>query len=254
MGRIQGIEIADLEATPASLKVYISEFLGFIGGLTGAPYVGFVERLAEVFGQRGITEVLELCAGHGGPSRQLQPMLKKRGHHVGWTLTDLRPPPPEDRALIEARAPGIRFADTSVDATHVPEELRGFRVVCNAFHHFPPELARAILEDAVTRGEGIAIMEVTARHPMHMLSVLFLPFNALLILPFMRPFRWSRLGWVLTGIGPFIGLFDGLVSCVRVYSPAELDALTEGLPGTWESGRAKMKGPGFVTYCIGLPE
>ncbi len=39
----------------------------------------------------------------------------------------------------------------------------------------------------------------------------------------------------------------------RVHAPKELDALTEGLDGTWESGRLPMKGPGFVTYLIGSP-
>ena len=43
----------------------------------------------------------------------------------------------------------------------MPDELGGFRTLFNAFHHFPPERARAILEDAVHKGQGIGVFEFT---------------------------------------------------------------------------------------------
>ncbi len=47
----------------------------------------------------------------------------------------------------------------------VPRELKGFRTMFTSFHHFPPEEARAILQNAVDAGEGIGIFEITRRAP-----------------------------------------------------------------------------------------
>jgi hypothetical protein len=56
---------------------------------------------------------------------------------------------------------------------------------------------------------------------------------------------------------PLVSLFDGLVSCLRTYSVAELRELTEGLNATnyeWEIGEVKsMAGPIPITYLIGVP-
>ena len=50
-----------------------------------------------------------------------------------------------------------------VDAQQVPDDLPGFRLVCNGFHHLRPEQARACLLDAVRQGRGVALVELTSR-------------------------------------------------------------------------------------------
>ena len=61
-----------------------------------------------------------------------------------------------------------------------------------------------------------------------MLGILFSPLVTLLVVPFLRPFRWA---WIpLTYLIPIIPLFivwDGLVSCLRCYNQDELLALTQ---------------------------
>ncbi len=68
----------------------------------------------------------------------------------------------KSRAASEGR---IRFYPGSVDATHVPRELKGLRTMFTSFHHFLPDAGRAILQDAVDAGEGIGIFEIPRRAP-----------------------------------------------------------------------------------------
>ena len=145
-----------------------------------------------------------------------------------------------------------------MDATRVPDELVGFRTLFSAFHHFRPEQARTILADAVRKRQGIAIFEGTYHSALAMLLMLLVPLMVVLMTPFIRPFRWSRLFWTyLIPVVPLVSLFDGLVSCLRTYSVQELRELTEGLETKnfqWEIGEVKSTaGPIPITYLIGVP-
>ena len=91
-----------------------------------------------------------------------------------------------------------------------------------------------------------------------MFLMLPVPLMVILMTPFIRPFRWSRLFWTyLIPLVPLVSLFDGLVSCLRTYSVAELRELVEGLEGEhyqWEIAELKSKpNPIPVTYLIGVP-
>jgi hypothetical protein len=56
---------------------------------------------------------------------------------------------------------------------------------------------------------------------------------------------------------PFVLLFDGIVSCLRTYRPAELSGLIHELGATnyqWQTGvfrESMLKAP--ITYLIGFP-
>jgi len=67
----------------------------------------------------------------------------------------------------------------------------------------------------------------------------------------------SRLVWTyLPPVLPIVGLFDGIVSCLRTYSPTELRELSRGLDSyDWEIGE-KRNGwsPLVVTYLVGVPK
>jgi hypothetical protein len=139
---------------------------------------------------------------------------------------------------------------------NVPGTLKGLRTMFTSFHHFPPEDARAILQNAVDAGESIGIFEATKRAP----STIGLIFTGILLLflhtPRIRPFRWSRLLWTyLIPVIPLVLLFDGVVSCLRTYRPQELREIVEKLTSCeyqWEIGElATGKVP--VTYLIGYP-
>jgi hypothetical protein len=157
-----------------------------------------------------------------------------------------------------ASASRIHFLARSVDATQIPEHLDGFRTLISSFHHLQPDEARRLLQDSVSRRQGIGIFEAPARRALTLLSLFFIPIAAWLFVPFRRPFRWSRLLWTyLVPVTPFVLFFDGLVSCLRAYSPAELREMTRGLATSgyrWEIGE-KSGGilPLMVTYLVGYP-
>jgi hypothetical protein len=138
---------------------------------------------------------------------------------------------------------GITYHREPVDAAHVDSGLTGFRTMFTAFHHFRPEQARAVLADAVAKGEGIGIFECAHRDFLMLLFTLPTPLRVLIATPFIRPFRWSRLLWTyLIPALPFVLLFDSVVSVLRVYSVEELHGLTVGLNGYhWDIGQVRSR-------------
>ncbi|HEX4935800.1 MAG TPA: hypothetical protein VFV33_21620, partial [Gemmatimonadaceae bacterium] len=145
-----------------------------------------------------------------------------------------------------------------VDATRVPESLGGFRTMFSAFHHFAPHTARRILGDAVARREPLAVFEATTRSVACLSFVLLAPLITLLVMPIVRPRRWTNfLFTYLIPIVPLMVLWDGVVSCLRTYDVPELHALARAADpeGTydWQAGEVYRRGPIPVTYLIGVP-
>jgi hypothetical protein len=259
MKRLQLIEIHDQEWCPRAIRDAVTDYLQFvIAKMKG--YAPVVPVLAAALQRTATRQVLDLCSGAGGPWFWLQPVLAKRGLDVSVCLTDKYPNPdalgaPSDLNLGHQV---IRYLPEPVDVTGVPDELAGFRTLFSAFHHFRPEQARAILSDAMRKHQGIAVFEGTYHSAPAMFLMLLVPLMVLLVTPFIRPFRWSRLLWTyLVPVVPLVSLFDGLVSCLRTYSVPELRALTEGLDTRtyqWEIGEVRsMAGPIPITYLIGVP-
>jgi hypothetical protein len=95
--------------------------------------------------------------------------------------------------------------------------------------------------------------------------MLGLPWIALLAVPFIRPWRVSRLFWTyLIPAIPLVLLVDGIVSCLRSYSEDELTALIRSLrpspsagtptPYQWTVGWLPSPlSPIGVTYAVGYP-
>jgi hypothetical protein len=203
--------------------------------------------------------IVDLCSGGGGPWLHLARKLKADARDFHVCLTDKYP---NLQAFGEAQASSqnhIRFHRGSVDAMNVPPELEGFRTMFTSFHHFPLEEARAIVQNAVDTRQGIGLFEITRRSPSAIILVFLWALTPFLFTPFVRPFRWSRLlcTYVIPII-PFVLLFDGVVSCLRAYSPRELRELIAKLRVTeyqWELGEYRgvfLKLP--VTYLIGYPQ
>jgi len=139
----------------------------------------------------------------------------------------------------------------------VPPDLKGFRTLFNAFHHFDPNAAREVLTDAVGRRQGIGVFELVERSWVWFVALLFFPLFAWAVTPFIRPFRLSRLLWTyLLPVVPLSFAIDGLLSCLRSYSLNELRGLADGYEASydWESGHAPSCGGSRVTYLIGLPK
>jgi hypothetical protein len=215
------------------------------------PYDSVAPRLAELLRTAGTDQVVDLCSGAGGPWRTLLPALQAVHDRAGVVLTDLHPIPRQDLP------PGAHYRDTPVDATRLPEELTGVRTIFEGLHHFPPERARDLLADAAARGVPFAAFEVTQRSLPYLLGQLLLVIPLVWgFTPLIRPLHWWRLALTyLVPLIPLLILWDGVVSSLRTYAPADLERLTTGLGGDgykWSSGVHRVQGMA-ITYLIGQP-
>lgn len=210
--------------------------------------------MAELLRATGRDRIIDLCSGGAGPVPPLMADLRAAGLPVTATLTDFYP----NRAAFAAAASAVvDSVPDPVDARAVPPELAGVRTLFNAFHHFRPVDAAAVLRDAVRAGQPVGVFEAMDRRLVGVLPMVFLvPLIVLLVTPLVRPFRWDRL--VLTYLLPAVPLtvwWDGVVSALRAYTPAELEALgREAGPGyEWRAGWVPLGGgsPGRLTYLLG---
>jgi len=240
------------------LRDYVTEGLQFLFDFANLyrPMAGPLRRALD---QAGTHQVVDLCSGAGGPWPRLCEAFEREGVSVDVCLTDKHPNVSATKPLRGADACVIHFRAEPVDATDIPASLAGFRTMFTSFHHFRPAEARAILQDAAKKQQGIGVFEIPRRSVRTMLMVFLVPIGYLLLVPTMRPFRWSRLLWAyLIPVVTFVLWFDGIISCLRAYSPAELLELTKGLSVNgyrWQSGEQRGEGAAAttVTYLIGCP-
>jgi hypothetical protein len=256
MGRIQLFEFEDQPWFPQVIRAYMQDHLTFMAGRTPRPYQGFVMKLKSAMERLHQRELLDLCSGSGGPARVIVQLLRSQGLEANGRVSDLFPNLDAYRYLEKATEGAVRGVDDPVDATNVPMELRGFRLVANGFHHLPPQQAIKVLADAVAKQQGIAVVEMVNRSILAFLSVGIGTILTFLAAPFIKPFRFSRLFFTyLIPLIPLCLLWDGIVSCLRVYSPAELQDLVSRINTNdyeWDIGALRL-GPGVVTYLIGIP-
>jgi hypothetical protein len=239
MGRLHLVELHDLAWCPRSLRDALTDFLAFALNL-GHTYAPAGPMLRQAVRRSGAARVVDLCSGAGGPWSRL-------GGEVGVpvVLTDRFP------------HRGISLYHVPVDARAVPAGLKGFRTLFTSFHHFRPAEARAILADAVRARQGIAVFEAARRRPFDIALIALTWLGVLVATPFVHPFLWSRFFWTyLPPVLPLVGTFDGVVSCIRWYSPAELRALAQEFDEySWDIGITRdPRSPLHMTYLIGVPK
>jgi hypothetical protein len=261
MRRVQFIELHEQAWFPASVRDEITDALQFGFNLLKA-YAPIASLLQSALDSSGSRSIVDMCSGGGGPWLDLSRKLKPQQPHGDplalqiW-LTDKYPNLGAFQKVRAASENRINYYAGSVDAMKVPDELKGLRTMFTSFHHFSPEQARVILQNAVDAGEGIGVFELTRRA----WSTIGLMFCWVLMLfvcrPWIRPFRWSRLLWTyLVPIIPLAMLFDGVVSCLRTYRPEELREMVEQLTANayrWEMGELST-GRAPITYLIGYPQ
>ncbi len=259
MRRLHLIELEDQTWFPAPARDAGTDFLRFMLNL-GNNYAPAVPLLARAVERAGARRIVDLCAGGGGPWQRLLPALAEQGVRCDVLLTDRFPNQDAAAALREVgpRPGEVSYHPEPVDALAVPAQLDGLRTVFSAFHHFPPAAATALIRDAVRAGAPIAVFESTERSAASMASVLLAPIILLLATPFLRPFRWSRLLLTyLIPLVPLLILWDGLVSCLRSYTPDELRALVDAIPEAsayeWHIGTLRGRAPVPITYLISTP-
>ncbi|MEZ4451284.1 MAG: hypothetical protein R3B09_17525 [Nannocystaceae bacterium] len=259
MKRRHLFEFEDLPWLPTALRDMVTGLLGrtLEFGRLYHPVAPLLARALRATGERSI---LDLCSGGGGPVSGLRRRLaREHGLAIEVRLSDLYPNAGAFEHIAAGDDGGITFEAGSVDATAVPGHLGGFRTMFSCFHHFRPREAEAILRDAFTQGRGVGIFEVTERSPAGVAQAMMGPLAALVLTPFVRPFRISRLLLTyLVPVVPALFLFDGVVSNLRTYTPDELRAMTASMRRAdyrWEIGQVRHPVlPTRVTYVLGLPQ
>ncbi|MFN0102609.1 MAG: hypothetical protein ACKV2U_11030 [Bryobacteraceae bacterium] len=252
MRRFHLIELEDQDWMPAVIRDGVTDYLS-AAIRVGNTYGPVTSALANALLTSGEERVIDLCAGGGGPWQTLLPALRTKGWAGTVTLTDRFP----NSKAVERLTTGVTYYPESVDALEVPKELSGFRTLFTAFHHFPPAAARALLADAAAKAAPIALFEVTHRSPRYIFAMLFSPLTVMILTPVIRPFSWSRLLFTyLIPLVPLVVTWDGIVSCLRTYTVAELRSMTMEIPGNhrWDVGEVKGKGLLPLTYLFGLPQ
>lgn len=258
MRRLHLVELEDLPWFPAPIRDLLTDFLRFMGEL-GYPFGIIAGRVAEIMRTTGRTRIVDLCSGGAGPVERFARDLQAQGATVERVILTDKYPNRNAFAHVAERSGGlVDYVATPVDATGVPTDLRGLRTIFNAFHHFPPELARAIIQDAVNKREPIAVLEMLVKTSLPTIAI-GSPLAAFAVAPFIRPFSWRRI--LLSMVVPLVPLlvaFDGMVSCLRIYTPEELQELVDSLENTdgyrFEIGRKRKLPFEPVTYLLGWPE
>ncbi len=229
MKRRHLFEIADEVWCPALIRDFVTDYLEHVITVTKV-YEPIVEPLQRAVKAAQAEFVIDLCSGGGGAWRQMKESFAAQCPAVKIYLTDLHPNKGVPERLRKLSGDTIEFHSNSVNALRVPPELKGFRTLFSSFHHFKPEKARAILRDAVESRNGIGIFEATRRQPKAIAAMLFIPLVVWVLTPKIRPLRLSRLLLTyLLPVVPLVILFDGIVSCLRTYTAAELKEFTDEL-------------------------
>jgi hypothetical protein len=255
-GGARFFEFHDQKWFPNDLRDGVTDGLQFTLSL-GRVYRPIVPLLNKAVEASRAKRIVDLCSGGGGPWLWLCRLLRvSGGRNIEVCLTDKYP----NIAAFEnaKRKTGCRVTSNPgcVDAASLPGGLSGFRTIFTSFHHFTPDEAVAILQNAADDGQGIGVFEAAKRDPLTILLTVLTPVAGFLTAPFIRPFRVSRLFWTyVIPVIPFVLFFDGVVSCLRAYSQKELSLLvTQVRAGNyaWQIGE---KTGGFVpiTFLIGYP-
>ena len=258
IARRQLFEFNDSPWAPAPLRETIVEALSRTLSW-GRILHGLVTPFRQFLDGAGATEVLDLCAGAGGPAAILAGEIERAGgRSPRFLLTDLEPHP-EAWARLRDQHPGVvDFEPAPVDATRIPPRIGAgrARVLINALHHFPPAVAQAILRGACEDSPGVFIAEGFERSPLRFVAFTAAGLPALLATPLLSPRRRLAKVWFtwLTPVALAAGLWDGFVSTLRVYTESELREMVApfGDCFEWTFGTYRFRpfGRGYYFYGV----
>ncbi|EAZ79582.1 hypothetical protein [Algoriphagus machipongonensis] len=256
MSRIHLFEFEDQKWFPAFLRNYGTDFLQFLANKTRM-FVPLIPWIEKGLSASKTQTIIDLASGGGGGILSLNQELLEKNPNIKILLTDYFP----NLSAFDycsSQASNISFAQESVDARNVPKYFEGLRTQFLSLHHFQPKDAIKILGNAVEAKEPIFIAEGQERSIPSFLAMFFSPITVLFVTPFIRPFSWRRI--LFTYLIPIVSLFvwwDGMVSCLRTYSIAEMNQLVTQVKNKdefdWEVGKVKS-GPASLLFLLGIPK
>jgi len=259
MKRLHLFELHDFNWLPSIWRECLTDFLSFYSYHVN-PYKPAIKRLCIAMKQSNTRQIVDLCSGKGLYMLKLIKCMTDMNCKLDKIILTDKYPCPKTFESLKTRSNGhIQYIRDSVDAINVQSNLKGFRTFFSSFHHFSPDNAQKIINDAVKAKQGIAIFEYSSRNPIIAFNAaLFGPILLLILTPFIRPFTYRRLLWTyLLPIVPVIFCWDGLVSHLRTYTVKELKSFafeTGSNNYKWEINKIRLYfGFCHITYLIGYP-
>jgi len=257
--RFHLIEFQDYNWFPAKVREGITDYLRFFISLFQL-YSPVPRALKDTLDITGEEEITDLCSGGGGELINIVKELDKiTDKKYKITLTDKFPNLHTFEYIRKSSGKRFSFNKNPIDALTASNNMRGLKTIFSAFHHFDFETGKKVLQNAVDNKSSIAIFDAAERKWLYIFSVLFSTiFFMFLCTPFFRPFKLSRIIFTyLIPMIPVFGLFDGIISMLRIYNPEELMQMAKETNSNhyiWKSGLLKNKIGTNVTYLIGYPQ
>lgn len=254
MARIHFFELEDQSWFPASLRNWGTDFLKILATKIGM-FTPAIPLIKEVLYKTREHHIIDIASGAGGSMLSIAKKLKQEIPDLKITLTDYYPNIPAYKETVRQSPEIFSYIEFPVDARKVPPTLKGLRTHFLSLHHFKPEMAKEIIQNAVEDGAPVAFFEGQERSVQNFLAIALSPISLFLLTPFIRPFSRGRFFFTyFVPVMPLFVLWDGFVSCLRTYTVPEMQQLIAEVPGShlydWKVGRLK-NGPGILLYLIG---
>lgn len=255
MKRIHLFEFEDQFWCPNFIRETTTDFLFVLYGLFKTYSYAF-EKINEVLDKTKVESIVDCCTGSGGPIKYLCEYLDEKGKTAKIILTDRYPNIEKFQDLETCYPNKITGHKISIDASRLPSNLKGMRTFFSSFHHFKPNIAKEILQDAVNNNMPIGIFECTQRHPLEFFRVLLSPIMTLFLVPFAKKLTWSKFFFTyILPITPLTHMWEYFASNMRTYSPDELQNLVNSIDAPnyhWEIKKFwDKKSLTAITYLIG---
>lgn len=257
MPRLHLFEIEDFPWYPSVIREGQTDFLRFMMD-TFDVFRAVIPHLRKAQQQSGEHHLIDFCSGGGGSMLLVRKHLKTgNAPDFKATLSDLYPNTEAFEYVKQQSEGEIGYQAKPIDAANIPAEMpKGFWTIFNGFHHFRPAQAKKILSTAVQRKNPIGIFEPIDKSVFQIfINTVVLLLLILVLTPFVRPFKWSRLLFTyLIPLIPVCTVWDGFVSVLRLYTPKDMRQMVATVPNAdryeWEIGKARHMF-GVVIYLIG---
>ena len=256
MKRIHAFEFGDLTWFPRRFRNYQTDYLQFAANTLDI-YKCVIPVIKKGIVSSDNKTIIDIGSGGGGGLVKITAYLKRSIPNLKIILSDYYPNIDAFK-ITKARQPDVfDYVEKSVNAMDVPQHLKGFRTQFLSLHHFKPEDAKAILQNAIDSNQAIGIFEAHQRDITNLVRMLISPVAVLLMTPFIKPFKFNRIFFTyLIPVLPLVTLWDGVISVLRTYTVKELKQMISELRNNqhfaWEVGIAKGKSNDII-YLLGKP-
>ena len=152
-------EFEDLAWFPDTIRESMTDYLRYLITTLNF-YQPILPLIIDGLNQTNSKQIIDLCSGGGGAIEKIQTNLKQHSDNaLKIILTDKFPNKNAFEFIFTKTKGSISFSDTSVDASDVPANLKGFRTIFSGFHHFNNDFAKKVLKNAVDAKCGIGIFD-----------------------------------------------------------------------------------------------